>query len=155
MGFMIYLRHVGFPSPLIDWTRSPYVAAFAFSDAEDSGDVAIFAFLEFAGKGKGWSPDEPRIVSVGPYVRTSERHHIQQAEYTVCLAKEDDQEIFVKHDRALEGQTADQDVLVKFILPAGELPSVITKLNLMNINAYTLFRNEDGLARFLASKFLA
>jgi FRG domain len=155
MAFAIHLRHASFPSPLIDWTRSPYVAAyFAFSNAQAQDEVAIFAFLEFAGKGKHWSPSEPHIKSVGQYVRTSERHHIQQAEYTVCLAKQDAIEVFSKYDHALSQSSEDQDILIKFIIPATERSSVIRQLNLMNINAYTLFRSEDGLAAFLASKYL-
>lgn len=27
-GFMTRLRHHGFPSPLLDWPQSPYIAAF-------------------------------------------------------------------------------------------------------------------------------
>ena len=44
---MVYLRQYGFPSPLLDWSKSSYIAAyFAFSDYQrDAKSVAIFAFL--------------------------------------------------------------------------------------------------------------
>lgn len=48
-SYMAHLRHHAFPSPLLDWTESPYVAAyFAFAKAEDAHDVAVHIFVEKA-----------------------------------------------------------------------------------------------------------
>src|SRR5271169_2132405 len=51
--YMVYLRHHNFPSPLLDWSRSSYIAAFfAFMQASpnENGRVAIYVFLEWQGE---------------------------------------------------------------------------------------------------------
>jgi hypothetical protein len=150
MGFMIHLRHVGFPSPLLDWTASPYVAAyFAYSRAYKE-DVAIYALME--PDVQTYDPTEPHIQTAGRYQRTSERHHIQQAQYSVCMFERDDVEYFASHE-AISGENV-QNVIVKFVIPSPEKVQVLDLLSSMNINQYTLFRSEEGLADLLAHKNL-
>ena len=68
LEFMIYLRHCGFPSPLLDWTASPYIASyFAYRDASLTSEVAIYAYQEYVGDAKalmGWGACYSRNLAI-------------------------------------------------------------------------------------------
>ena len=154
--YMAYLRHHGFPSPLLDWSRSPYVAAFfAFRDVVESDDrVAIYGYREHAGTGKVTSPSEPSIIMRGPYIRTHKRHFIQQCGYTVCGMFRDGQWRYVPHDEAFMQSGDSQDVLWKCTLPSSDVTRVLDNLDEHNINAYSLFGSEDALMETMAAREL-
>lgn len=151
-SYMVYLRHHGFPSPLLDWSQSPYVAAyFAYRDATEDNDVAICFFLEHKGT-KTFCEDYPRIIGLGSYVNAHKRHYLQQSEYTLCVQKIHEKMHYVCHENVIQQSNADQDVLVKYVLPSSERGKVLKELNLMNINDYSLFGNEDSLIKSMALK---
>jgi hypothetical protein len=155
--FMAYLRHHGFPSPLLDWTQSPYIAAF-FALNTDPRDknathASIYVFQEHLGRGKCGRRDEPWIAGIGPCMRTHKRHYLQQSEYTICRQEIDGGIKYISHEVILhEEKSSSQDRLVKFDIPLAQKQQFLEKLDQMNINAYSLFSNEDSLMAVLAQR---
>ena len=141
--FMAYLRHNGFPSPLIDWTKSPYVAAFfAFRDIYSKvKNVSIFVYRGDIKYGD--------IHLLGPTIATYRTHYLQQSEYTICFRKETEEIYFANHEDIKE-DVEEQDILIKYIIPMSEQQKVLRKLDLMNITAYSLFGSESSLMETLA-----
>lgn len=155
LGLMARLRHQGFPSPLLDWTASPYIAAyFCFRDSRAPGPVAVYAYKESNGSGKSTWSGEPHIRSVGHNLRTHRRHYTQQAQYTLCLAEIEGAASFGSHEDVFARGDLDQDLLARFILPAEIRDDALTELHSMNINEHSLFGSEEGLCRALAQELI-
>lgn len=161
--YMAYLRHHGFPSPLLDWSRSPYVAAFfAFREmGDDAGRVAIFAYRETASAVKVGGATGPEIIVHGPYVRTHRRHFLQQCQYTTCIAFTGlrPQWYYMPHEDVFSTAApspglSGQDLLWKFTLPRSERQKVLAYLDEHNLNAYSLFGSEEALMEMMALREL-
>jgi hypothetical protein len=159
--YMVYLRHHGFLSPLLDWSRSPYIAAyFAFSSERTppQGKVAVYCFLDAPENSKTTSSREPVIRRLGGYLRCHPRHFLQQADYTVCLTDDltrfgNHEEVVYEHPNPpLYGgrKMARQYRLWKFILPWMERAKVLGVLTDFNLNAFSLFQSEEALMDTMA-----
>jgi len=159
---MVYLRQNGFPSPLLDWTRSPYIAAyFAFRDVGTHAGhpeyVAIYSCgtvehddieCEFS------DVDGPSVQSIGPCLATDKKHHLQQCEYTLCARRERDDYHFAEYPDEISRLDTRPCVFEKHIIPFGEQEEVLRRLQLMNITAFSLFGTEAALMESLAVREL-
>lgn len=150
--YILYLRHHGFPSPILDWSRSPYIAAFfALSTCKSDQDdhVAIYSYLERTRPTKAYDPAQPTVYLMGPYARTHRRHYLQQAEYTMCRRTAGSDWVFAPHEQGMGGGGRN-DVLLKFLVPASERNRGLESLDKYNLNAWSLYGSEEGLMETMA-----
>lgn len=138
LAMNLLARHHGLPSAIMDWSRSPYVAAyFAYSDEQaHAADLAVWCLdLGIAIEPLG---DNVEVIDDPVAVRLNPRAIEQRSVF-----------LNVHHPVKMEDQLP-TNALQKFVLPANERRSVLARLDGMGLNHRTLFRDLDAAARVAA-----
>jgi len=149
-------QHHGFPTPLLDWTESPFIAAFfAFEDVlkdEIEDYVRIFLFDR-----KKWIETHIQAsiiesvvptISIFEFLPIENRRMIPQQAITI-FTNIDDIEKFITIN-----QERDKNRYLEIIeLPRKERNMVMDELNYMGITAGALFPGLNGICKELRDKF--
>jgi len=159
-AFLNLIQHHGYPTPLLDWTYSPYVAAFfayrnisneMAAKADPDARVRVFVFDQ-----REWKIDWQQILlllfpgphlSIGEFMSIeNERMIPQQAATTVTSV--DDIESYIREKEKLSKKT----YLSAIDLPVRDRRDVVRDLRYMGITAGSLFPGLDGACEELADR---
>lgn len=155
-----YVRHIGGPSPLLDWTLDKDVALFfAFSNIPEMvKHVSVFVYLEgsLPGHGTGSISGVPLIRTVSHEevnkLSTHFNHLLQKSQYSYCIYGGGSADVvFAPHERrfsaADEMPALGGNLCKKFILPITLREEVFAYLKNKGINEYTLFKSDGAYVR--------
>jgi FRG domain len=155
-AFFNLVQHHGYPTPLLDWTYSPYVAAFfayrraVKTDTQRSSKVRIHVFDQVL-----WRSDQQQIllllfpglhVSIGEFISIENERMIPQQSVST-LSNIDDIESYVKSK-----ESESKRYLSAIDLPIEDRDQVMRDLSYMGITAGSLFPGLDGACEELRER---
>ncbi len=154
--FLARLQHHGFPTPLLDWSLSPYIAAyFAFRNAsldpnsEEKVSVFIFDIYSWTKHFPTSSDLRQKNEFVGDFVPLATGNPRMSRQMGVMTSTNvPDIQKFIMSKVSSTGK----DMLWRFDMPASERNLVMQELNLMGINDMTMFPDFDGLCKHMKEK---
>lgn len=168
------MQHFGAPTRFLDWTESPYVAAYfsAVTDWNMDGSIYLVSgtalvddmeakFQPLLKTGKDIrellrQSDAPRALMPFYSWRMNEREMAQQGRYTFSTYLLEDQDVSVRRILTASSNSSGT-TLLRIILPAAMKSVFLEHLRHLNVTAQALFPGLDGLGRSLteAAKLLA
>jgi hypothetical protein len=160
-AFLNLVQHHGYPTPLLDWTYSPFIGAFfayrhvknsAATKASDDKKVRIFVFDQ-----QNWRAKYPQIHKLTPcrphfsileFIAIDNERLVPQQSIS-SVTNIDDIETYIRSTEV----TGEPPYLHIIDLPLKERPLVMRELSVMGITAGSLFPGLDGACEELRERF--
>ncbi|MCX5717918.1 MAG: FRG domain-containing protein [Nitrospirae bacterium] len=152
MEYLAYLRHHGFPTPLIDLSMSCFIALFfACADFSQERKVDGKIFLYSPPQIRLGGNYVPDLRKIGRYVEAGKRHLAQQSQYLIPIVYDSEWK-FITFNKVIESQK-NNHALKEIIISKDVKAKLMRELNEMNINRYTMYLNEDALIKSFADEW--